>query len=337
LAQGGAGHPDAYSIFRVPSAAQGSLNSQIARNVVGIASRLSFNTSVFSLTVLGSGSRGNCSLIATDHCRVLVDAGFSARQIAKRLDLIGVRPESLDGILITHEHNDHVAGLHTFCRRFNIPIFANPLTAETLRNGALEDYASWKLFATGSVFLIKDVEVQSFYVPHDAVDPMAFVLTANEGSIGFLTDLGYAPKLALERIRGVDILVVETNHDERMLQEDSKRPWSVKQRILSRHGHLSNEAAAKLVASIAGDRLRRVLLGHLSRDCNRPELALEAMERAGITGIDLHCADQHTISPGFTVSRATTSTVRDEINPVCTQAQYNEHAQCTFDLGWQAG
>ncbi len=330
------GHPDPYSIFRAPSAGLSSLNSQIARNVVGIASRLSFNEPVFSLTVLGSGSRGNCSLIATDHCRLLVDAGFSARQISQRLDLIGVRPESLDGILITHEHNDHVAGLDTFCRRFSIPIFANPLTAETLRNGALENYARWNLFATGSVFSIKDVEVQSFYVPHDAVDPVAFVLTANEGSIGFLTDLGYAPKLALERIRDVDILVVETNHDERMLQEDSKRPWSVKQRILSRHGHLSNEAAAKLVASIAGDRLRRVLLGHLSRDCNRPELALEAMERAGITGIDLYCADQHTISPGFIVAR-TTSTVRDEINPVRTQAQYNEYTQRAFDLGWQAG
>ncbi len=329
--------PNTYPIFRALSAGLSSLNSQIARNVVGIASRLSFNTTVFSLTVLGSGSRGNCSLIATDHCRVLVDAGFSARQIAQRLHLIGVRPESLDGILITHEHSDHVAGLNTFCRRFDVPIFANRQTKEVISEGALADFPRWNLFETGSPLSIKDIEVQSFYVPHDAVDPVAFVLTANEGSIGFLTDLGYAPKLALERIRGVDILVVETNHDERMLQEDSKRPWSVKQRILSRHGHLSNEAAAKLVASIAGDRLRRVLLGHLSCDCNRPELALEAMERAGITGIDLHCADQHTISPGFTVSRATTSTVRDEINPVCTQAQYNEHAQRTFDLGWQAG
>jgi phosphoribosyl 1,2-cyclic phosphodiesterase len=266
-----------------------------------------------------------------------VDAGFSARQIVQRLESLGVRPDSLDGILVTHEHNDHVAGLNTFCRRFNVPIYTNPLTAETLRHGPLEDFRSWNLFATGSVFSIKDIEIKSFYVPHDAVDPTAFVLTADEGSIGFLTDLGYAPKLALERIRDVDALVVETNHDERMLQEDIKRPWSVKQRILSRHGHLSNDAAAKLVASIAGRRLRRVVLGHLSRDCNRPELALEAMERVGVSGIDLHCADQHTVSPGFTLSRVTLSPVREQVNPVCTQGHDNEQTQRTFELGWHAG
>ena len=256
---------------------------------------------MFSLTVLGSGSRGNCSLVATGECRLLLDAGLSARQIIQRLDAIGVRPESLDGILITHEHSDHIAGLTIFCRRFSVPIYANPLTAELLRRGPLEDYAHWKLFATGAVYSIKDIEVQSFYVPHDAVDPTAFVLSANEGSIGFLTDLGYAPKLALERIRNVDILVVETNHDERMLQEESKRPWSVKQRIMSRHGHLSNEAAAKVVASVAGQRLRRVVLGHLSRDCNRPELAVRAMEKLGLSGIDLFCADQYEVSPVFSV------------------------------------
>ena len=292
---------------------------------------------MFSLTVLGSGSRGNCSLVATGECRLLLDAGLSARQIIQRLDAIGVRPESLDGILITHEHSDHIAGLTIFCRRFSVPIYANPLTAESLRRGPLEDYAHWKLFATGAVYSIKDIEVQSFYVPHDAVDPTAFVLSANEGSIGFLTDLGYAPKLALERIRNVDILVVETNHDERMLQEDSKRPWSVKQRIMSRHGHLSNEAAAKLVASVAGQGLRRVVLGHLSRDCNRPELAVRAMEKLGLSGIDLFCADQYEVSPVFSVFQPTTLTAGKEINPICSKTDNNERCQYTFDLGWKIG
>jgi phosphoribosyl 1,2-cyclic phosphodiesterase len=292
---------------------------------------------VFSLTVLGSGSRGNCSLIATANCRLLLDAGFSARQMIQRLKSVGVSPESLDGILITHEHTDHIAGLNIFCRRFEIPIYANPLTAESLRRGALEDFPRWSLFATGAVFSIKDIQIQSFYVPHDAVDPTAFVLTADEGSIGFLTDLGYAPKLALERIRDVDILVVETNHDERMLQEDSKRPWSVKQRILSRHGHLSNEAAAKLVASIAGHRLGRVVLGHLSRDCNRPDLALGAMDKLGISGIDLFCADQNEISPVFTLSRPTMLTMCEEIDPIRSQRDHNERTQRTFDLWGEAG
>jgi phosphoribosyl 1,2-cyclic phosphodiesterase len=291
---------------------------------------------VFSLTVLGSGSRGNCSLVATAECRLLLDAGLSARQIVQRLEAAGVRPESLDGILVTHEHSDHIAGLSIFCRRFNVPIYTNPLTAESLRRGSLENYAHWKLFGTGAVYSIKDIEIQSFYVPHDAVDPTAFVLTANEGSIGFLTDLGYAPKLALERIRNVDILVVETNHDERMLQEDNKRPWSVKQRIMSRHGHLSNEAAAKLVASIAGQRLRHVVLGHLSRDCNRPELALGTMEKLGLSGIDLFCADQYKVSPAFAVLRPTL-TVGEQINPICSQTNQNQHCQYTFDLGWDAG
>ena len=292
---------------------------------------------MFSVTVLGSGSAGNCSLIATSQCRLLVDAGFSARQIARRLASVGVHPESLDGILITHEHSDHVAGLEVFCRRFCVPIYANPLTAETLRRGSLAAFPNWNLFATGSVFTVKNIEIQSFYVPHDAVDPTAFVFTSDEGAIGYLTDLGYAPKLALERVRQVDTLIVETNHDERMLQEDSRRPWSVKQRILSRHGHLSNDAAAKLVAAIAGDQLRRVVLGHLSSDCNRADLALGTMRRFGIQGIDLFCAEQNNVSPTFVVSRPPPSTVNEQINPVRGQSDNNHDAQGTFDSRWHFG
>jgi phosphoribosyl 1,2-cyclic phosphodiesterase len=305
--------------------------------MIGIGPPVRFTRRVLSLTVLGSGSAGNCSLIATNQCRLLVDAGFSARQISQRLETAGVCPDSLDGILITHEHGDHIAGLAIFCRRFGIPVYANPLTAETLRRGFLADFSKWNLFMTGSVFAIKDIEVQSFYVPHDAVDPTAFVFTGGAGSIGVLTDLGYAPKLALERIRQVHTLVIETNHDERMLQEDTKRPWSVKQRILSRHGHLSNDAAAKLVSAIAGNRLRRVVLGHLSRDCNRPELALEAMRSHGIEGIDLFCAEQNAVSPAFSVSQAPPSTTNKEICPVQHHGGEYERTQTMFDIGWQAG
>src|ERR1700693_5408248 len=305
--------------------------------MIGIGPAVRFNRPVLSLTVLGSGSAGNCSLIATNQCRLLVDAGFSARQISRRLETIGVRPESLDGILITHEHSDHIAGLAIFCRRFGIPVYANPLTAETLRRGVLADFPKWNLFMTGCAFSVKDIEIQSFYVPHDAVDPTAFVFTGDAGSIGVLTDLGYAPKLALERIRQVHTLVIETNHDERLLQEDTKRPWSVKQRILSRHGHLSNHDAAKLVASIAGHRLRRVVLGHLSRDCNRADLALGAMRRCGLHGIDLFCAEQNNVSPTFVVSSPAPSTVGEEINPVRRQSDNEPRAHGTFDFGWQFG
>jgi phosphoribosyl 1,2-cyclic phosphodiesterase len=289
---------------------------------------------VFSLTVLGSGSGGNCSLIATSRCRLLIDAGFSARQIAYRLEASGIDPASLDGILLTHEHGDHVAGLEVFCRRFAIPIYANPRTAETLRFGWLAEYSAWNLFEPGFAFSLKDIEIQSFYVPHDAVDPMAFVFSSDNGSIGLLTDLGYAPKLALERVRNVHTLVIETNHDERLLQEDPKRPWSVKQRIMSRHGHLSNDAGAKLVAEIAGNQLCQVVLGHLSKDCNRPELAFEAMERNGVRGLSLFCAEQNNVSPTFVVD-ALPSPVGNKINPVHRGSGEYQHTQTMFDLGWQ--
>lgn len=291
---------------------------------------------VFGLTVLGSGSSGNCSLVATNRCRILVDAGLSARQITRRLSVIGVAPEELDGILLTHEHADHVAGLEIFSRRFGVPIYSNPLTAETLRRGFLAEFNRWNLFQTGTRFVIKDVEIQSFYVPHDAVDPTAFVFTSDSGSIGFLTDLGYAPKLAIDRLRSVHTLVIETNHDERLLQNDPKRPWSVKQRILSRHGHLSNNAAAQLAASIAGDRLERLVLGHLSRDCNRPELVLEAMNRAGLDGLELFCAEQGAVSPHFSIVE-NRSVVHQEVTPVYPKCDRHDHTQTMFDLGWQPG
>jgi hypothetical protein len=134
----------------------------------------------------------------------------------------------------------------------------------------------------------------------------------------------------------VDTLIVETNHDERMLQEDCRRPWSVKQRILSRHGHLSNEAAAKFVAAIAGGQLRRVVLGHLSRDCNRADLALGAMQRL-VQGIELFCSEQNNVSPTFVVSRPPPSTVKEQINPVRCQSDNNHDAQGTFDSRWQFG
>lgn len=286
--------------------------------LLGRQSDVGITTGVFSLTVLGSGSGGNCALITTGECRVLVDCGFSARQIVQRLQSVGVTPASLDAVFITHEHGDHVTGLEVFSRRHQVPIYCNRLTAETLHRDEWAKQASWKLFETGSPVHVGDLEVSSFYVPHDAVDPVAFVFCHANGSIGFLTDLGYAPKLALERLRKVDLLVIETNHDERMLQDDAKRPWPVKQRILSRHGHLSNAAAAKVAASLAGDRLQRVILGHLSRDCNTPDLALAAMHAAGLDRLSLHCACQDKVSPTFAVQTvaSSTPTLGEKVNPV---------------------
>ncbi len=263
---------------------------------------------MFSLTLLGSGSAGNSALVATDHSRILIDAGLSARQIVLRLEQCGVIPEQLDGILLTHEHGDHVCGLEVLCRKFDLPIYANSQTAEAVRCPAaagLDRHRNWRIFRTGAEFKICDVTVQTFPVPHDAVDPVGFAFYAGSSGLGFITDLGYATKMIVERLRQVHTLVIETNHDEKLLQSDTHRPWPVKQRIQSRHGHLSNSAASSVIEELVPGKIDRIVLGHLSRDCNTPELALQtarnALSRSGKVDIDLFCATQSEISPRFRI------------------------------------
>lgn len=254
--------------------------------------------------MLGSGSAGNSALVATDHCRVLVDGGLSARQLIVRLERCGVHPDQLDGVLLTHEHGDHVCGLDVLCRKFEVPIYANALTAEAIRyDSCLDQHRNWRIFRTGAEFSICDIHVQTFPVPHDAVDPIGFVFEAGSTRLGFITDLGYPTKLLIERLRHVHTLVIETNHDEKLLQNDKHRPWPVKQRIQSRHGHLSNAAAATAIEEILPGKIERVVLGHLSRDCNTPQLALGAVQAAlakcGKTDLEVFCASQAEISSRF--------------------------------------
>lgn len=224
-------------------------------------------------TILGSGSNGNCAYLETDATRLLIDAGFSARQIRQRLASIGRSPETLDGILITHEHSDHVRGLDVLCRKLDVPIYCNRLTRDAIAWQTRECRLNFRLFETGAAFELGEVAIETFSVPHDAQDPVGFLLRTAEANIGFLTDLGHATRLVLERVRSANVLLLEANHDLQLLQDDLKRPWSVKQRILSRHGHLSNGAAAEALAELMTAELGHVFLGHLSRDCNRPDLA----------------------------------------------------------------
>ena len=256
--------------------------------------------------MLGSGSAGNSALVATDHCKILVDGGLSARQVVLRLEQCGVAPEQLDGVLLTHEHGDHVCGLEVLCYKFDLPIYCNRLTAEALRSsGFSERCRNWRLFTTGAEFSFYDITVQTFPVPHDAVDPIGFAFHAGSGSLGFITDLGYVTKLIVERLREVRTLVIETNHDEKLLQNDTHRPWPVKQRIQSRHGHLSNTAAAGVIEELLPGKIERVVLGHLSRDCNTPALALStvraALEKCGRADVEPYCATQFEISPPFRI------------------------------------
>jgi phosphoribosyl 1,2-cyclic phosphodiesterase len=260
---------------------------------------------MFSLTMLGSGSAGNAALIATDHCRLLVDGGLSARQLVVRLEQCGVKPEQLDGVLLTHEHGDHVCGLEVLCRKFHVPIYCNSLTAEAIRCGSLGEYRNWRIFRTGSEFAICDITVQTFPVPHDAVEPVGYAFHAGRCGLGFITDLGYATKMLVERLREVHTLVIETNHDEKLLQACQFRPWPVKQRIMSRHGHLSNAAAASVIEQLLPGKIERVVLGHLSRDCNSPALAegtvRALLSRMGRDEVEVFCADQRAISDHFRI------------------------------------
>ncbi len=267
---------------------------------------------MFSLTMLGSGSAGNSALIATDHCRLLVDGGLSARQLVLRLAQCGITPNELDGILLTHEHGDHVCGLEVLCRKFQAPIYCNALTAEAIRYDSLGKHRHWRIFRTGSTFSICDITVESFPVPHDAVEPVGYTFHTGPSALGYVTDLGYATRLTIERLREVQTLVIETNHDEKLLQDDPHRPWPVKQRIQSRHGHLSNAAAAAVVGQLLSGKIARVVLGHLSRDCNSPELAAGTvrveLEKLGRPDLEIFCAAQSEISPRFAIGASRAGT-----------------------------
>jgi phosphoribosyl 1,2-cyclic phosphodiesterase len=260
---------------------------------------------MLEVTILASGSAGNSALVRCGDTSILLDAGLSARKLSERLAACGVEPESLDGIVLTHEHGDHTAALRVLCAKREIPVYANRMTAAALEAGSMRDHRNWRFFASGATFSVGNLTIEAFSVPHDAVDPVGFLIRNGGATFGLLTDLGHATQMVIERMREADALLVEANYDEEMLQRDTKRPWSVKQRITSRHGHLSNKAAADVVAELAGGRIGTVLLGHLSRDCNSEELAVDAiratLERAGRHEVAVHCAGQDAVGPCFRI------------------------------------
>ena len=257
------------------------------------------------LTILGSGSAGNCAYVETDETRLLIDAGFSSRQIRKRLAAIGRAPENLNAILITHEHSDHVQGLASLAEKLRVPVYCNRDTKEAIEY-QLQVRLDAHLFVTRASFEVGDVIVDTFDIPHDAQDPVGFLLRTTAGNIGFLTDLGHAPRQVLDRVRAANVLVLEANHDVKLLQDCVRRPWSLKQRIHSRHGHLSNEAAADAAEQIISAELRHLYLGHLSRECNRPDLAYkvvnERLQKIGASHLQLELASQNQPSPTLNLS-----------------------------------
>ena len=296
-------------------------------------------------TVLASGSKGNCSIVSGGHTRVLVDAGLSCRELFKRMKVAGEDPATLDAILVTHEHQDHVNGLAVTARKLGIPVYftegthrawmrwltprrqmsykqwleqcrqqaaarqaeaepdegipedeaadaeaieeeslcAEPLSAESQEPAAPKKDPTWlpgvEYFRAGECFQIGDLSVSPFTIPHDATDPVGFVFQAEGVRMAVATDLGYVPPNVKAQLKKLDLLLLESNHDLEMLR-DGPYPWSVKQRVLSRVGHLSNEATADFLEKEYDGQATYVILGHLSESNNLPELARVTAERA---------------------------------------------------------
>jgi len=236
-------------------------------------------TLALRLAVLGSGSGGNATLIEGDGARILVDAGFSCRGLVQRLRYVGVEPETLDAILITHEHSDHLGGAAAFAVAHDVPIYCTRGTARAAGFAYVDEPPKTQTVESGREFAIEALTVRPFGVPHDAVETVGFVVSDGGGArVGYATDLGHGPRPVRDGLLDCDMLIVEANHDLGMLRA-GPYPESVKERVLSRHGHLDNTAAADLLCDVARERTRTVVLAHLSRTNNQPEIALDCVRR----------------------------------------------------------
>lgn len=238
-----------------------------------------------SVSMLASGSAGNCAIVASARTRILVDAGISCRETFKRMKSLGEDPHTLSAIVITHEHSDHVSGLATLAKRLRVPVFMTGAThlawARAMRNekGERPQLETLERFESGHSFQIGDIAVRPFTIPHDAADPVGFTFRAEGVKVGFATDLGYIPASVRDHLRGCDVLVLESNHDLEMLRV-GPYPWSVKQRVMSRVGHLSNSALADFFTSDYDNSATFVVLAHLSEQNNHPEIARREAEKA---------------------------------------------------------
>jgi phosphoribosyl 1,2-cyclic phosphodiesterase len=232
------------------------------------------------LTVLGSGSRGNAVLVESDRTRLLIDAGFTARELERRLLAVDVPPGALTALWITHEHRDHTIGMGVFARRYGLPIYLTEGTRNACAD-LLNGCGRLRLYRPAHAVTIGALRVEPFLTAHDAADPVSVTVTepATGHRVGLATDVGAPTAGVRHALRGCHVLVLEANHDEILLRE-GPYPKSVVSRIAGRHGHLSNRAAARLAADLHHDDLTAVVLAHLSRECNRPELARTAVADA---------------------------------------------------------
>lgn len=246
---------------------------------------------------LASGSKGNCIYLGTGQTKILIDAGISARSLQAKLAEINVDLADIDAILISHEHTDHIQGLKTLAYKHGIPVLANHETAKGIV-GTFGECPKFKIFCTGETFEFGDLEIHPFSIQHDTLDPVAFSIRTSSLKLGFCTDLGFVTSLVQAQLMDCDYLYVEANHQPSMVHA-SPRPMIYKQRVLSRTGHLSNQACGELLCHVFNPKLKHVHLAHLSSECNSPEVALNVIQpmlaEKGIQ-IDLGIAYQDKIS-----------------------------------------
>ncbi len=242
------------------------LNPQQAQELRDDSNQRKEGKTVLGLTVLGSGSKGNALVVQGESSALLIDAGFSLRELRRRMEIGGVDEGRISAILVSHEHSDHVKGLRAAARHFRVPVYCNRGTGEMIKDrGAAPQHLH--LFAPGTSFPLAEFTVEPFSIPHDAMDPMGFIVRSSTCKMGIVTDLGHAGNVVCHHLRECDILVLEANHDVELLRQ-SQRPWPLKQRIIGRHGHLSNDASMELLQRVIHQRTRHVILAHASQDCN---------------------------------------------------------------------
>lgn len=230
---------------------------------------------MFGFCPLASGSKGNCLYVGSRKARILIDAGISSTATIEKLLQNNIDPHSIQAILITHEHTDHIKGLALLARKLNIPVLANAETAKGVY-AALGERPKFKIFTTGETFQFGDLSVHPFSVPHDTLDPVAFTIQIGALKLGICADLGHATSLVRKHLEKCDYLYLEANHEPSMVHA-SNRPPILKQRILGKQGHLSNAECASLLRSVFHPGLKHVHLAHLSSECNAEELALKTV------------------------------------------------------------
>ncbi len=230
-----------------------------------------------SVTLLGSGSTGNSTLVSSGDTHVLVDVGLSGKETVRRLQECGVKPDQVSAIVISHEHGDHCRGVAPFAKNLNIPVFMSQ--PAFLASGMTLDAKKLVPIQSGQPFEVFGIHFTPFSVPHDAADPMGLLIEKEGAKAAIALDLGYISNLVAERLRACDLIILESNHDLSMLKV-GPYPWSLKQRVMSRRGHLSNDSVAEYLADAFDGKARHLLLAHLSQKNNIPELALLTARRA---------------------------------------------------------